>query len=78
MVLSNRFAQILLLFMYIYFQTVTHLKLALHILVGIFIGLFFFDIGNDASKIIENFGFLLVTSVYLSYTSMMPAVLKCK
>ncbi|KAF5308850.1 hypothetical protein FQR65_LT00550 [Abscondita terminalis] len=56
--------------------TVTHLKLLLHTIIGIFIGLFYFNSGNDASKTLANFGYLLVTCVYLCYTSIMPAVLR--
>ncbi|XP_044008063.1 ATP-binding cassette sub-family G member 4-like [Aphidius gifuensis] len=56
--------------------TVTHLKLILHFLVGILLGLFFVDAGTDGSKTINNVGFLLITIVYLCYTSMMPAVLR--
>lgn len=56
--------------------TVTHLKLILHTIIGIFIGLFYFNSGNDASKTLANFGYLLVTCAYLCYTSIMPAVLR--
>lgn len=56
--------------------TVTHLKLILHFLVGVLLGLFFVDAGTDGSKTINNVGFLLITIVYLCYTSMMPAVLR--
>ncbi|XP_051167876.1 ATP-binding cassette sub-family G member 1-like [Leptopilina boulardi] len=56
--------------------TVTHLKLVLHFLVGILLGLKFTDCGSDGSKTFSNIGFLLTTTVYLCYTSMMPAVLK--
>lgn len=56
--------------------TTTHLKLILHFLVGILLGLLFVDAGNDGSKTLNNIGFLLVSVVYLCYTSMMPAVLR--
>lgn len=56
--------------------TVTHLKFVLHTVIGIFIGMFYFDIGNDASKIIANFGYILVSCAYLCYTAIIPAVLK--
>ncbi|XP_065209407.1 ATP-binding cassette sub-family G member 1-like [Planococcus citri] len=56
--------------------TVSHLKVALHFLVGIFIGVLYSECGVDASKSIYNVGFLIVSLVYLSYTSLMPAILK--
>ena len=56
--------------------TVTHLKLALHILVGILLGLLYTDAGWDGRKTISNVCFMLVNSVYICYTSLMPAVLK--
>ncbi|XP_043464033.1 ATP-binding cassette sub-family G member 4-like [Leptopilina heterotoma] len=56
--------------------TTTHLKLLLHFLVGILLGLKFTDCGSDGSKTFSNVGFLIITTVYLCYTSMMPAVLK--
>ncbi|CAK9833592.1 ATP-binding cassette subfamily G member 4 [Anthophora retusa] len=56
--------------------TVTHLKFVLHLLMGVLLGLLFSDAGQDGSKSISNVEFFLVSSVYLCYTSMMPAVLK--
>ncbi|GLV37362.1 uncharacterized protein CBL_10671 [Carabus blaptoides fortunei] len=56
--------------------TVTHLKLVLHLLVGILIGLNYLNAGNDGSKSFRNVGYLLITAAYLCYTSMMPAVLR--
>jgi ATP-binding cassette, subfamily G (WHITE), member 1 len=56
--------------------TVTHLKLFLHILCGILIGLFFGDSGINAHKSISNIGFFLANIVYLWYTTMMPGILR--
>ncbi|XP_015110805.1 ATP-binding cassette sub-family G member 4 [Diachasma alloeum] len=56
--------------------TVTHLKIVLHLLVGVLLGLFYADAGANGSKTVNNCGFLMVTVVYLCYTSMMPAVLR--
>lgn len=58
--------------------TVTHLKLVLHILCATLIGLLYGDSGSNASKSIENVGFMLIGIVYLWYTTVMPGVLKCK
>ncbi|XP_057322848.1 ATP-binding cassette subfamily G member 4-like [Microplitis mediator] len=56
--------------------TVTHLKVVLHFLVAVILGLVFVDAGSDGSKTINNVSFLLITVIYLCYTSMMPAVLR--
>ncbi|KAG7210047.1 hypothetical protein KM043_011621 [Ampulex compressa] len=56
--------------------TVTHLKVAAHFLVGMILGLLYVNAGEDGSKTLNNVGFFLVTTIYLCYTSMMPAVLK--
>nr|XP_022913355.1 ATP-binding cassette sub-family G member 1-like isoform X1 [Onthophagus taurus] len=56
--------------------TVTQLRLALHTLIGTFLGIIFLNYGSDGSKSVSNAGFLLITSAYLTYTAMMPAVLK--
>lgn len=56
--------------------TISHLRLIIHLVVGIFLGCLYKDFGNDGSKTIFNLGYLMVTLVYLVYTSMMPAVLK--
>ncbi|VEN42430.1 unnamed protein product [Callosobruchus maculatus] len=56
--------------------TISQLKLFLHLLVGVFLGVFFQNAGDDASKVINNLGLCMIGLVYLSYTSIMPAVLK--
>ncbi|XP_075224033.1 ATP-binding cassette sub-family G member 4 isoform X2 [Lycorma delicatula] len=56
--------------------TVTHLKMFMHFIVGIFMSIIFKNSGNDGSMSINNIGFFLCTNVYLSYTSIMPAILK--
>ncbi|XP_026500691.2 dnaJ homolog subfamily C member 10-like [Vanessa tameamea] len=56
--------------------TVTHLKILLHIALGILMGIFYQYMGNDASKTFSNLGYLIISASYLCYTSMMPGVLK--
>jgi len=56
--------------------TVTHVKVVMHFLVGILLGLLFENAGMDGGKTFNNIGFCIVTLVYLSYTSIMPATLK--
>lgn len=50
----------------------------MHAMVGAFIGSLYSNCGVDANMSIYNAGFLIVSLVYLSYTSLMPAILKCE
>ncbi|XP_066150986.1 ATP-binding cassette subfamily G member 4-like [Euwallacea fornicatus] len=52
------------------------LKLIVHLLVGIFLGLTFQNSGSDASRAINNCCFINISIVYLCYTSLMPAALR--
>lgn len=56
--------------------TVSYLKMLLHMFVGVLLGVLYTDTGCNGDKVISNVSFVLVTSVYMCYTSMMPAVLK--
>uniref|UniRef100_A0A1B6DHE5 ABC transporter domain-containing protein n=1 Tax=Clastoptera arizonana TaxID=38151 RepID=A0A1B6DHE5_9HEMI len=56
--------------------TVTHLKIFLHFCVGMLLGYNFVNCGVDGNKSINNVGYFMCTTVYLSYTSIMPAILK--
>lgn len=60
------------------FQTLTYLKLGMHILSAIMIGLFFGDSGINATKQISNVGMIMIHCVYLWYTTIMPGILRCK
>ncbi|XP_046744139.1 ATP-binding cassette sub-family G member 1-like [Diprion similis] len=56
--------------------TDVQMKIGLNILLGILLGVMFRDAGNDASKTMDNIRFLISSSVFLSYTTLMPAVLR--
>lgn len=56
--------------------SVSHIKMILHFLVAILLGLMYEHAGKDASKTISNISFLMITGLYFIYTSMIPAVLK--
>lgn len=60
------------------FQTLTYLKLAMHIVSAIMIGLFFGDSGVNATKQISNVGMIMIHCVYLWYTTIMPGILRCE
>lgn len=56
--------------------TVTYLKLAVHIMCAILIGLLYGDSGSNATKSISNVGLFIFGIAYLWYTTMMPGIVK--
>ncbi|XP_015184714.1 PREDICTED: ATP-binding cassette sub-family G member 1-like isoform X2 [Polistes dominula] len=52
-----------------------YLKISLYIFMGIINGLIFLNIGNDASKILFNFGFCFICLIIFLYIPMFPILL---
>lgn len=59
-------------------QTLTHMRLLSHIIVGAIIGMIFYDIGENASKVTSNAGCIFFTTLFTMFTAMMPTILTCK
>lgn len=59
-------------------QQLTHMRLVSHVVVGTIIGMIYYDIGNDASKVRSNAGCIFFTALFTMFTAMMPTILTCK
>lgn len=56
-------------------QTLTQMRLVSHVVVGAIIGMIYYGIGNDASKIMSNAGCVFFTTLFTMFTAMMPTIL---
>lgn len=59
-------------------RMLTHMRLASHVIVGAIIGMIYYDVGNEASKIMSNAGCIFFVSLFTTFTAMMPTILTCE
>ncbi|XP_063235825.1 ATP-binding cassette sub-family G member 4-like [Bacillus rossius redtenbacheri] len=50
-------------------KSLTQMRLVMHVIVGIIIGMLYFRIGNDANEYFNNFGFLFFSLMFLMFTA---------
>ncbi|KAL5281063.1 ABCG4.2 family protein [Megaselia abdita] len=56
-------------------KMLTHMRLASHVIVGAIIGMIYYDVGNEASKVMSNAGCIFFTTLFTMFTAMMPTIL---
>lgn len=59
-------------------KMLTRMRLVSHFIIGILIGLIYYDIGDDAAKLQSNVGCIFFTTMFTMFTAMMPTILTCK
>ncbi|KAG5876273.1 hypothetical protein JTB14_013010 [Gonioctena quinquepunctata] len=56
-------------------KTLTRMRLVSHLIIGCLIGLIYYDIGQDASKVMSNAGCLFFCVMFMMFSAMMPTIL---
>ncbi|KAK7863603.1 hypothetical protein R5R35_013475 [Gryllus longicercus] len=47
----------------------TQTRIVMHAMIGLFIGMLYYDIGNDAAYVMDNFGFLYFCIMFIQFTA---------
>nr|CAD7578151.1 unnamed protein product [Timema californicum] len=58
-------------------KTLSKMRLVMHLLIGVLIGVLYYQIGNEANHVIDNFGFLMSCIMFLMFTAFSSMVLTC-
>ncbi|KAF5301470.1 hypothetical protein FQA39_LY02199 [Lamprigera yunnana] len=53
----------------------TTMRLVAYFVIGCLLGLIYYDIGNDASKVMSNAGLIFFTIMFITFSAMMPTIL---
>ena len=70
--------KLLLILIADFLQNYLSLRIFMHIFLGLVIGGLFWQMGNDATKTLFNFGFCFTIIITFMYIPMLPVLLECK
>ena len=59
-------------------NTLTRMRLISHFVIGVLLGLIYYNIGNDAAKVMSNAGCIFFTVMFTMFSAMMPTILTCE
>lgn len=59
-------------------KSLTRSRIIIHALMGTFVGILYYGIGNDASNMLNNFRYIFFSIMFLMYTSFSSIILNCK
>lgn len=60
------------------FQFLMNMRLSMHLLVGFLIGGLYLNIGDEASNVMDNFGLIFYSVVFLMFTSLLSMIVTCE
>lgn len=55
-------------------KMLTHMRVFSHVLVGALVGMLYYNIGNDALKVVKNVGCIFFVILFTMFVAMMPTV----
>jgi len=55
-----------------------NMRLSMHVLVGLMIGGLYYNIGDEASNVLDNFGLIFYSVVFLMFTSLLSMIVTCE
>lgn len=61
-----------------YIQQLAQMRVATHFVVGLILGLIYYDIGNDAAKINSNAALMFFWIMFVFFSNAMPTILTCE
>lgn len=59
-------------------QTMSHMRLFVNVIVGVLLGILFWQSGDEGSRVLDNWNLLFTILVHHMMTTMMLTVLTCK